>query len=301
MHLPHSVAPTRPSWPHIDAGGNVTTSKIEQAERDAVRSVWRLGDYHRFARTLIWDVGPVLVRAAGIGPGVRVLDVAAGSGNVALRAAEAGAEVVACDITPEHFEAGRREAARRGVELEWVEADAQHLPFHDASFDVVTSSFGVMWAPDQRRAAAELVRVARPGGTICVAAFTPDGGLGDFLAVFAPFMPASDAPSPAVWGDRDGVRGLLGHRVSGVRDELRSYVERVPGGPEGFCDFYRQTFGPVIAIYRGLEGDDSRRAQLDEAFLEFVVARNAGAPGGDAEVAFEYLITVAEVGEGLGG
>ena len=278
----------------------MTTSDMGQAERDAVRSVWRLGDYHRFARTLIWDVGPVVVDAAGIGPGVRVLDVAAGSGNVALRAAEAGAEVVACDITPEHFEAGRQEAARRGVEVEWVEADAQDLPFADGSFDVVTSSFGVIWAPDQRRVAAELVRVARPGGTICVSAFTPDGGLGDFLAVFAPFMPPSDAPSPAVWGDRDGVRSLLGDGVA-VRDELRSYVERVPGGPEGFCDFYRQTFGPVIAIYRGLEGDDSRRAQLDEAFLKFVAARNEGAPGGDAEVAFEYLITVAEVGEGLGG
>ena len=115
------------------------------------RAVWRLGDYHRFAREQMWEIGPVVEAACGISAGQRVLDVAAGSGNVAIRAAEAGAQVVASDITPENFEAGRTEAATRGVEVEWVEADAQALPFGDAEFDVVTSSFGRSSPPTTRR------------------------------------------------------------------------------------------------------------------------------------------------------
>ena len=127
---------------------------------------WALGVYHAFATRTVWGLGEALVGACGIGPGDRVLDVAAGSGNTALRAAEAGAEVVASDITPENFEPGRREAASRGVDLRWVEADAQDLPFPDDSFDVVTSSVGAIFAPDHRAVADEMVRVCRPGGTI---------------------------------------------------------------------------------------------------------------------------------------
>jgi ubiquinone/menaquinone biosynthesis C-methylase UbiE len=111
------------------------------------RSVWALGDYHRFAKATIWELGAHLVRACAISPGQRVLDVAAGTGNTAIRAAEAGASVVASDLVPEHFAAGRREARQHGVELQWVEADAAALPFADGAFDVVTSSFGAMFAP----------------------------------------------------------------------------------------------------------------------------------------------------------
>src|SRR5215831_11373060 len=102
----------------------------------AVRTVWALGDYHRFATELVWELGPVLVEACGVTAGQRVLDVAAGTGNVAIRAAEAGADVVASDLTPENFQAGRREALARGVDLEWVEADAASLPFGNGEFDV---------------------------------------------------------------------------------------------------------------------------------------------------------------------
>jgi SAM-dependent methyltransferase len=119
-------------------------------------AAWRRGDYHRFAREQLWEVGPVLVEACGISPGQRVLDVAAGTGNVAIRAAEAGAQVVASDIPPKHFGAGRREAAVRGVQVEWVEADAEALPFADEEFDVVTSSFGAMFAPDHQKVADEV-------------------------------------------------------------------------------------------------------------------------------------------------
>jgi ubiquinone/menaquinone biosynthesis C-methylase UbiE len=126
------------------------------------RATWALGDYHECARRSLWGFGQQLVKACGIGPGQRVLDVAAGSGNVAIRAAQAGAEVVASDLTPENFEPGRREAAAHGVRLEWVEADAEALPFADGEFDVVTSAFGAVFAPHQQVVADELVRVCRP-------------------------------------------------------------------------------------------------------------------------------------------
>jgi ubiquinone/menaquinone biosynthesis C-methylase UbiE len=152
-------------------------------------SVWALGDYHRFATQTVWEVGPVLVDACGISAGQRVLDVGAGTGNVAIRAAEAGAQVVAADLTPENFEAGRREARARGVELEWVEADAEALPFGDGEFDAVTSCFGAMFAPDHQAVAGELVRVCRPGGVIGLTAFTPDGLGGEFFGLFARHAP----------------------------------------------------------------------------------------------------------------
>ena len=127
--------------------------------------------------------------ACGIAAGQRVLDVAAGTGNVAIRAAEAGAQVVASDLTPENFEAGRREARARGVELEWVEADAEALPFGDGEFDVVTSSFGAMFAPDHQAVADELLRVCRPGGTIGMLNFTPEGLGGEFFELFGATRP----------------------------------------------------------------------------------------------------------------
>ena len=195
--------------------GEMQQTRGTEADRQlkaAVRRAWALGDYHRFATELVWDVGPVIVAACGIGPGLRVLDVAAGTGNVAIRAAEAGADVVASDLTPENFAAGRREAKARGVELEWVEADAERLPFGDGEFDVVTSSFGAMFAPDHQAVADELVRVCRPGGTIGMANFTPEGLAGEFFGLFVPYMPppAPGALPPVMWGSEQHVRELLG-------------------------------------------------------------------------------------------
>ena len=187
-----------------------------ETQTTAPSTVWALGDYHRFAKEMVWSVGPELVAACGIGPGQRVLDVAAGTGNVAIRAAEAGADVVASDLTPESLAAGEREARTLGLELDWVVADAQALPFADAEFDVVTSSFGAMFAPDHRAVADELLRVCRRGGTIGLASFTPEGGVGEFFGVFAPYLPAPPpgALAPVLWGDEAHVRELLGSGAS---------------------------------------------------------------------------------------
>ncbi len=192
----------------------MTTHGSEAKAAD--RSMWALGDYHRFALETVWDVGPVLVAACGISRGQRVLDVAAGTGNVAIRAAEAGAEVVASDLTAENFDAGRREARARGVELEWVEADAEALPFADDEFHVVTSCFGAMFAPDHEAVADELIRVCRPGGTIGMANFTPEGLAADFFGVFVPYAPPPPpgALPPVMWGSEDHVRELFGDRIA---------------------------------------------------------------------------------------
>ncbi len=258
------------------------------------RAMWALGDYHSFATQTVWELGPVLVDACGIQPGQRVLDVAAGSGNVAIRAAEAGARVVASDLTPENFEAGRREARARGVELEWVEADAESLPFQDGEFDVVTSSVGAIFASDHQAVADELLRVCRPGGTIGMANFTPEGLAGEFFELFgryAPPPPAGALP-PVLWGDEEHVRELFGDRLASLELTRRSYVERSPGDPVAYCDFFKETFGPVVGLYAGLTGQPDRLAALDRDFLEFATRSNQGPPGGPAEYRYEYLLVV---------
>jgi len=161
----------------------------------------------------------VLVEACGISTGQQVLDVAAGTGNTAIRAAETGAEVVASDLTPENFEAGRREAKAHGVELEWVEADAEELLFGDSEFDVVTSSFGAMFAPNHQAVADELVRVCRPGGTIGMLNFTPEGLAAGFFGALAPYAPPPPpgAASPLMWGSEVHVRELFGERVKSLK------------------------------------------------------------------------------------
>ena len=165
---------------------------ISNEVRAAVREMWALGDYNRFATELDSQLGRDLVEGCGIGAGQRVLDVAAGSGNVAIQAAEGGADVVASDITVENMRAGEREASERGVELEWVEGDAQALPFGDGEVDVVTSSAGAMFAPDQQAVADELLRVCRRGGTIGMANF-PTSGLAAEFFVCARALPAATA------------------------------------------------------------------------------------------------------------
>jgi ubiquinone/menaquinone biosynthesis C-methylase UbiE len=257
------------------------------------RSIWALGDYHRFAVQTIWSLGPVLVEACGIGAGDRVLDVAAGSGNVAIRAAEAGAQVVAADLEPENFEAGRREARSRGVELEWVQADAEALPFADGRFDVVTSSLGAMFAPDHRAVAHELTRVCRPGGTIGLINFTPEGLGGEFFELFGRYMPPPPpgALAPVLWGSEEHVRELFGDRLAALELTRASYVERSPGDPAAYREFFKQTFGPAVALYAGLAEQPDRRAQFDREFLDFATRANRGSPG-EAEYSYEYLLVI---------
>jgi ubiquinone/menaquinone biosynthesis C-methylase UbiE len=268
-----------------------------EADRElkaATRAAWALGDYHRFAKETVWELGEVLVRACGISTGQRVLDVGAGTGNTAIRAAEAGAEVVASDLTPENFEAGRREAEAHGVELEWVEADAEALPFAGGEFDVVTSSFGAIFAPDHRAVADEMLRVCRPGGTIGMLNFTPEGLISDFFGALASYMPPppAEALAPPLWGREEHVRELFGDRVESLGMTRGHYVERADS-PRDYRELFKQTFGPVVGIYASLAAEPERAAALDRDFLEFAMRANSGPHEGPAEYRYEYLLVVA--------
>jgi 2-polyprenyl-3-methyl-5-hydroxy-6-metoxy-1,4-benzoquinol methylase len=258
------------------------------------RALWSLGDYHRFATQTVWGLGPVLVAACGISAGLRVLDVAAGSGNVAIRAAEAGADVVASDLTPENFAAGRREAHARGVELDWVEADAEALPFGNDDFDVVTSAVGAIFAPDHQAVADELLRVCRPGGTVGMINFIPEGLAAEFFELFGRYAPPpAGALSPVLWGSEEHVREMFGDRLASLELSRGRYVERSPSGPAGYCDFFKQTFGPVVGLYASLADQPGKAEALDRDFLEFATRANQGPPGGPAEYGYEYLLVIA--------
>lgn len=281
----------------MGAGRTFTLMKSSDADRAlkaAHRAMWAMGDYDRFARATVWEVGPVLVEACGITRGHHVLDVAAGTGNVAIRAAMAGALVVASDLTPEHFEAGRRTAAAEGVDLEWIEGDAEALPFDDESFDVVTSCFGAMFAPNHQAVADELVRVCRPGGTIGMMNFTPEGSGGEFFALLAPYAPAppSSADPPVMWGQEAHVQTLFGNRVSHLTMSRHTYIERAPT-PQDHYQLFVETFGPLVAIRTSLDDAPERRGELDRALLDAIIRWNKGRSAGPVGIAYEYLLVIA--------
>ncbi|GAA1848036.1 class I SAM-dependent methyltransferase [Pseudonocardia ailaonensis] len=247
------------------------------------RALWASGSYATVAADLIPGLGPVLVEAAGIRAGQRVLDVAAGTGNAAIPAFRTGASVVASDLTPELLDVGRN--LEPGIE--WVEADAQALPFETAEFDAVLSCVGVMFAPFHARAAAELVRVCRPGGTIALLSWTPEGFVGQLFATMKPFAPppppgASPAP---LWGSEEHVRSLLGDDVRGLRAEKRTVVFDVSTSPADFRGWWKANYGPTIAAYKAQEDP----AALDAAFLEFL--ERSQRPDGTWEA--EYLLVTA--------
>jgi SAM-dependent methyltransferase len=275
----------------ITSTRSVTTD--DQALKARHRAMWALGDYHAVATELIADLGPTLVAACGIGPGQHVLDVAAGSGNVAIPAAATGAHVVATDLTPDLLERGATDAEQAGVGLTWEVADAERLPYDADAFDVVTSCVGVMFAPHHQEAADELVRVCRPGGTIGLVNWTPGGFIGQLFATMKPFAapPPAGVQPPPLWGDVAHLRGLLGDRVTdltAIQQLLR--VDAFPE-PSDFRDYFKANYGPTIAAYRAIADQPERVAELDQALVD--LAERNRQP--DGSLAWEYLLVVARV------
>ncbi|MGW4090149.1 class I SAM-dependent methyltransferase [Nocardia sp. NPDC004750] len=255
------------------------------------RAMWALGDYPSVATEVIPGLGRRLVDACRISAGQHVLDIAAGSGNAAIPAAETGAEVVASDLTPELFEAGRRLAAERGVELRWQQADAEALPYADADFDTVISCVGVMFAPFHQAAADEMVRVTKPGGTIGLINWTPTGFIGQMFATMKPFAPPPPpgAQPPPLWGDETHVRSLLGDRVTDL--ELRrenAVIDRFADGAE-FRDFFKSYYGPAVAVYKAIAAEPDRVAQLDRDLAELAARHDLG----NGRMEWEYLLVTA--------
>jgi SAM-dependent methyltransferase len=260
------------------------------------RAMWASGDYPAMVETFLLPLGPRLAEAAGAGAGRRVLDVAAGTGNAAIPAAQRGADVVASDLTPELLDAGRDRARGLGVDLEWVAADAEDLPFDDASFDVVISAIGAMFAPHHDRTAAELGRVCRPGGTIGLLSWTPEGTIGALFRAIGPFNPPPPAgvQPPPRWGSEDHVRELFGDAVdwtSLTRDTLE--VTAFPE-PDAFAAHFREHYGPTITARRNAAAA-GREAAFDAALERVFRDADRGGDGG-CRYGLEYLLAIGTRG-----
>ena len=273
----------------------MTTTAIAPTPLEKARALWALGDYSAVAHEVIPSMGPVVVAAADIRPGQRVIDVAAGAGNAALPAARIGAQVVATDITPELLAVGRSEAERAGLDITWMEADAQALPLEDNEFDVALSTVGVMFAPDHQACAHELVRVVRPGGTIAIANWTPSGFVGQMLGTLKPYLPPPPAGArPGVlWGDEDHVRELFGDRVVSLAAETRVITVTCFRHPDEFRDFFKHNYGPTVAAYRTLAGDPDRAVELDRDLSALAARSHLGGDG--LTMQWEYLLVTARV------
>jgi SAM-dependent methyltransferase len=254
------------------------------------RAMWALGDYPSVAHDIVAPLGEVLVEACLVTAGDRVLDIAAGTGTVAIPAAEAGASVTASDLTPELLAVGERTALAAGLDVTWEEGDAEALPYADGAFDVTASCVGVMFAPFHRAAADELVRVTRRGGRIGLVSWTPEGFIGQMFAVMRPYAPPPPpgAEPPPLWGSERHVRGLLGDRVEQVetvRDHL--VVDHFVDGAE-FRDYFKARYGPTIAVYRTIADDPQRVAELDAALADLGDRHVAG-----GVMRWEYLLLTA--------
>lgn len=269
---------------------SVTTADAELKTRH--RAMWTSGDYPLMVETFLLPLGPRLVDACGIGAGTSVLDVASGTGNAAIPAAQRGATVTASDLTPALLEAGAGRPEAQGLAIDWVEADAEHLPFADESFDVVMSSIGVMFAPHHREAADELVRTCRPGGTIGLLSWTPEGMLGALFATMKPFAPPPPpgASSPPLWGSEAHLGELFGDRVdfhSVTRETLEiTAFDR----PRDYGEHFKAYYGPTMAA-RANAVRNGTEAEFDAALDAFCDEWNHGSSS-PARFEKEYLLTV---------
>jgi len=250
--------------------------ELKQQERE----MWARGDYAAIARNMFWEVGERIVRSVRVQPGERVLDVACGTGNAAIRAASAGGRVVGVDLAPELFAPGRALAAEAGVEVEWVEGDAESLPLQDVSFDVVLSTFGCMFAPRHELAASELARVLRPGGRLGVCSWTPQSSIAALMrAMFAHLPPGPDGGQPPpLWGDEEHERSLFAASGIDLRCRRRS-VEFRFDSVEDALRIYETKWGPFIEARETLQPEGRWRALRDD-LADVLDARNTSAGPG---------------------
>lgn len=260
------------------------------ALRERTREVWSKGDYSRIA-PLTLPAAQALLDACAVSAGQEVLDVAAGSGNAAILAAREGAAVVASDLTPELLELGRRRAQEEDLEIEWVEADAEALPFEDARFDCVTSVFGAMFAPRPELVAQELFRVTRPGNTVGMANWTPEGFLGRLFDINAQYVPPPpDLPRPsAVWGVEEAVRERF-EGLAGSLDIERRNVRWEFASADEMADTLEGGTGPAVALREALSQEQA--AGLRRDMIALIHEFDQGSGDGVA-VDSEYLLVVA--------
>jgi ubiquinone/menaquinone biosynthesis C-methylase UbiE len=266
-----------------------TTPPDLSAVKQRQQGMWASGDFHAVA-TLIQPVADALCDAVDLQAGWSVLDVACGSGNAALAAARCGCDVIGVDYVPALLERGRRRAEAEGLQIELVEGDAEAIPFVDRSFDAVLSVFGSMFAPDQERAAAELVRVTRPGGRIGLATWVPDGFIGGMLKVVTAHVPPPPGvASPLLWGTEAHLAELFGDTISRLDCTERTFTYRFRSAEE-FVTYFRTFYGPTLKAFEavGHAGRDALFADLVE-----LVGRYAGTTAGPVAIPSTWLETVA--------
>ncbi len=252
------------------------------------QATWASGDYHMIG-TQILIVSELLIEALDLRSTERVLDVATGSGNAALAAARRGCTVVGLDYVPALLDRARRRAEAEGLEAEFVEGDAEALPFDEGSFDVVSSVFGAMFAPDQEQTANELARVCRPGGRIGIVAHTPEGFVGQLFKTNAKHVPPpTGLRSPVQWGTEERLRELFGDAIAEIRVEKRHYVYR-HRSPAAYLDYRRRYYGPTLKSFEAV--GEAGRAALESDLLD-LIARFNRADDGTMVVPSEYLEAV---------
>src|SRR5262245_57155199 len=253
------------------------------------QSIWASGDFSVVASRIVFQAEH-LCETADLQAGWRVLDVATGSGNAAIAAARRGCEVVGIDYVPALLQRGRIRTASEHLDVRFVEGDAEDLPFPEASFDAVISIYGVMFAPDHLRAAAELSRVCRSGGRIALASWTPDGFIGETFRIFSRYLPPATGLQPAIrWGDEGYLGSLFGHVADSITSHRRTAVFRFRSAEEN-VDFFRTYYGPTLRAFESL--DPPRRESLRNDLLALArrYDRNRGA--GPIAITADYLETV---------
>lgn len=255
------------------------------------RAIWASGDYAAIAELI--DIAPPrdVMTAAGVWPDERVLDVATGTGNLAVRAAAAGAHVVGLDLAPELFTVARRRAAAARVDVDWVEGDAEALPYDDDSFGAVLSAFGVQFAPRHEVVARELARVCRPGGRIVLVNWTPGGAIGEMLKIIGSYVPAPPAfaSPPGLWGSEAHVGRLFASTDVALSFSVGHNPFRFHA-PEAFIAFFETRYGPMLKARERLTASGDWAACRAE--LVAMVTRRNAATDGTLLLEAEYLVTV---------
>ncbi len=268
------------------------TKQLSDSELDAVKArqqaTWSSGDFSVIG-TSLQIVGELLAEAVELEAGWHVLDVAAGNGNAALAAARRNAHVVAVDYVPALLEDAAARAASDGLPLATEVADAENLPFGDRTFDAVLSTFGVMFTPRPERAAAELLRVTRPGGRVGLASWTPSSFVAEMFNTVSRYVAPPAVPSVFQWGDRAAVNDLLGDGIQAVAARTRQFVFRYESA-EHFVDVFRSYYGPTNRAFVAL--DDDRQDALEHDLVQLARTWNCSTAGALA-VPAEYLELVA--------
>lgn len=255
------------------------------------QQTWASGDYTTVASRIVL-VSELLAATADLHAGWRVLDVACGNGNATLAAARSGATAIGVDYVPALLESARERAVAEGLDAEFRDGDAEALPFGDDEFDAVLSVFGTMFAPDHRRTAAEMLRVAKPGGRIALASWTPDGFIGQMFGVVARYVaPPAGLASPLLWGTEEHLAQLFGDQIATANSTERAYTFRFSSA-EDYVTFFRRWYGPTLKAFQALDGTEQSKLAADLAAL----ARDHDTHrSGDVAIRSTYLETVLTV------